>query len=145
MNWFDKLFDKINVIAGLGAGFMFQIIVDPPDKTKLGNHILTISAVHTCIAASWLFFVLAITCSSAFSSIFDFYKADLINLYTGRKKRAHITMFLVSLIVQLLVLAGFLAASLVVMAFSEKVGFAAIVLTAAFALGLIGFLLARLV
>lgn len=145
MEWFIKLFDRIIIIASLGAGFMFNVILEPVDNDQNNlNDTFSAATVNTLVAVSWLCFILALTFSSAFASFFEFYKNELTTGVAHRRAWAHLTNFFVSLVVQSLVLAGFLTASFVVMAFDEVVGLVSVVFTSLFTLILIGMLMYRL-
>ncbi|KAK5099546.1 hypothetical protein LTR70_002447 [Exophiala xenobiotica] len=127
MNWFDKLFQNIIVVASLCAGFSFSVVVAPLERIQ--NDHFTVQQVNTAVAVSWLLFVLAVTLSSAFSSFFYFDERKLGEKLTGQCRWTHSWMALVSLTVQELVLGGFLAASVDVAAFSKNVGYTTIGIT----------------
>lgn len=135
MKWFDKLFQNIIVVASLGAGFSFSVVLAPLER--INNDRFTVQDVNTAVAVSWLLFVLAVTLCSALSSFFTFHEETLSKNLSEPKCWTHTWMAMCSFTVQALVLGGFLAASVAVAAFSRNVGYLAVALTSLSALGLL--------
>lgn len=67
MKWFEKLFQNMIVIASLGAGFSFSVVLAPLEKIQ--NDRFSVQQVNTAVAVSWLLFVLAVTLCRALSSL----------------------------------------------------------------------------
>lgn len=130
--WFDTLFKAIIGISTLGAGFTFGTIfgdigpnVPPPNFDP--DH------VRRCLAACWLLFVLALAVAS--------FAGTLLALDKDWIKRAQdegrmLLPSLISLLLQLLIVGAFVAASLAIAAYDQGVGWAAVALTT-----LVGFII----
>lgn len=132
VEWFDKLFSSIGIMASLGAGFTFTVILAPPETLQNEDN-FSRSTVNTFVAISWLCFVLDLAVVSALAQLFHFFAKDkIIPKYNERDARTHRHLILVSCLVQGLVLAGFLFASLAVTAFSKDVGWTAVTFTGLF-------------
>jgi len=132
VEWFDKLFSSIGVMASLGAGFTFTVILAPPETLQNEDN-FSRSTVSTFVAVSWLCFVLDLAVASALAQVFHFFAGEkIIPRYDKPDARTHQQLILVSSLVQGLVLAGFLFASLAVTAFSKYVGWTAVAFTGLF-------------
>ena len=125
-SWFDGLFQGVIAIATLGAGFTFSVIVDPAEPTydrEFGRE-----RVRFCLAISWLLFILALGCAAGGASLFKFHQ--VITWSVARW---------VSLLVQLLPLAAFMATARAIAAYAGTVGWVSMGIIGAYALILLGF------
>ena len=140
VEWFIKFFDNIIIIASLGAGFSFSIIISDPAKPPAHKRwCLSSDDVRFYLAISWALFVFAIGGAVAGSQIFQFYKTTIIKMLNdGTRKTMPIAVSLVSITLQLLVIVAFMLDELVVAAYVDAVGWSTFAITASFGLAAIG-------
>lgn len=129
-SWYEKFFSSVTVIASLGAGFTFSLVLSPVSETK--NIHFRPEDVTTFVSLSWLFFTLALALSTSLQLWSALYTDYLTDLLVDRQGTIFILLNIVSWLVQSLLLFGFLFASFCVTAFQEVVGYVALGLTAFF-------------
>jgi hypothetical protein len=135
VEWFIKFFDNIVIIASLGAGFSFSIIISDPALPPANKRwCLTSDDVRFYLAVSWTLFVLAIGGAVAGSQLFQFYKPPLITKLNDSTKTMPIVVSLVSITLQLLVIVAFMLDERVIAAYVDAVGWSTFAITGGFGL-----------
>lgn len=138
VEWFIKFFDNIIIIASLGAGFSFSIIVsDPADPPGKKRWPLKSGDVRFYLAISWALFVFAIGGAVAGSQVFQFYQTSIIKRLNDGSRTMLNAVSLVSITLQLLVIVAFMLDERVIAAYVGAVGWSTLAITAGFGLAAI--------
>jgi hypothetical protein len=120
--WFEKFFATIIGVSTLGAGSAFgAIFTDLELKHPPPN--FNPESVRERLAICWLLFVIALALSGGFASYMVLTKGTIGGVPGGLK-----SLTLLSLLLQLLIVGAFMAASLALMPYG-KVGLGAVILT----------------
>lgn len=130
--WFQAFFKAVIGISTLGAGFTFTIIFTDLELQHPPTPAFNAETVRTRLSICWLLFVIALMLTSGYATYTTLkargeteepYFANCQN--TGQL----LVPSLMSLLLQLLLIGAFMAASLAIMEYG-KVGLAAVILTA---------------
>jgi hypothetical protein len=120
--WFKGFFKTVGGISTLGAGFTFgAIFTDLELKNPPPN--FNPESVRERLEICWLLFVIALALSGGFASYMVLVEGTILDVPGGL-----ISLSLLSLLLQLLLVGAFIAASLALMPYG-KVGLGALILT----------------
>ena len=138
VEWFNKFFDNIIIIASLGAGFSFSIIISDPAAPPVNKRWpLTSDDVRFYLAVSWSLFVFAIGGAVAGSLLFLFHKTTITTGLDDGTNAMPNVISLVSITLQLLVIVAFMLDVRVIAAYVDAVGWSTFTITAVFGLAAI--------
>ena len=132
---FIKFLDNIIIIASLGAGFSFSIIISDPapppvDKTWP----LTSDDVRFYLAVSWTLFVFAIGGAVTGSQLLLSNSGSIVTMLNDGTRTMPIALSLVSITLQLLVIVAFMLDERVIAAYVDAVGWSTFAITGGFGL-----------
>lgn len=145
IKFFDALFTFVIGTAALGAGFTFPTILAKLDPAPTGKFH---DSVQRFLAISWLLFILALASAGFFASIIGFgkdfakYNWQFGTDHLDKHNKLRWFGALASGIPVMLLIAAFMFLSFVVVAYDERVGWAAVGASSLFGLaGALGTLL----
>ncbi|KAL8785062.1 MAG: hypothetical protein Q9195_008794 [Heterodermia aff. obscurata] len=136
-SYFENFFRGVIGIATFGASITFSKIPDAPTAPS-SNHGISATRIQYLIAISWLFFVLALACTSITASALSLYRPQAVQAFgnTYGKERRRVLWFATAVAAVLfgLLVVAFVNLGLVVVAYVGVVGWVAVGFTVLFAL-----------
>jgi hypothetical protein len=126
--WFDDFFTAVVTVGTLGAGFTFSVIFSTLEDLK-GN-VDTTEVRHFLIVA-WLLFLLAVGVASVCAAGFRFMAPESIEGFNAYGDFINILAAIISLVLQLLIVAAFLMSAIALRRYDEVTGKAAVILVSA--------------
>lgn len=136
-SYFENFFRTVVGIATLGASITFAKIAQAP-VVPFHDYGFSAHGVQYLLAASWLFFVLALAFTSFFASALSLWRPQAVTAFgTENSETRTKVLWLatgVSALLFALAIIAFITLSLVVVAYAGSVGWVAVAFTVVFAL-----------
>jgi uncharacterized membrane protein YidH (DUF202 family) len=123
--WFDDFFSAVVAVGTLGAGFTFSVIFSSLETL---DGTIDTNVVRHFLVTAWLLFVVAVAVASACAALFRFIRPELIEGFNKYGDVVNLVAAIISVVLQLLIVAAFLMSARALRRYDEPSGKAAVVI-----------------
>lgn len=128
VKWFDDFFTAVVGVGTLGAGFTFSVIFSTLDTRGGALEPKDTDLVRRFLIIAWLLFVLTVALASVCASAFRMMARPIVQGFNRFSTLVNLTASIISLILQLLIVAAFLMSARALSRYDRDCGLAATVL-----------------